>query len=144
MESFAILLAIAVVGFLLIAPALGIAAYIRSGRLRDEVARLRRQTEGLTLQIDDLRKSGAAARAQEEGPRAPEQEAPPEAVFAPADEPSPAPPPRPATAAPTAAPPPAAAEPVAPYVREQPKVGRNQPCPCGSGKKYKQCHGRLS
>jgi preprotein translocase subunit SecA len=31
-----------------------------------------------------------------------------------------------------------------PFVREQPKVGRNQPCPCGSGKKYKQCHGRLS
>ena len=26
--------------------------------------------------------------------------------------------------------------------REQPKVGRNDPCPCGSGKKYKQCHGR--
>ena len=25
-----------------------------------------------------------------------------------------------------------------------PKVGRNDPCPCGSGKKYKQCHGRLS
>jgi hypothetical protein len=23
-----------------------------------------------------------------------------------------------------------------------PKVGANQPCPCGSGKKYKQCHGR--
>jgi preprotein translocase subunit SecA len=37
-----------------------------------------------------------------------------------------------------------AAEPVAPYVREQPKVGRNDPCPCGSGKKYKQCHGRLT
>jgi preprotein translocase subunit SecA len=35
-------------------------------------------------------------------------------------------------------------EPVTPFVREQPKVGRNQPCPCGSGKKYKQCHGRLS
>ncbi len=33
---------------------------------------------------------------------------------------------------------------VAPYVREAPKVGRNDPCPCGSGKKYKQCHGRLS
>ncbi|WP_025731966.1 preprotein translocase subunit SecA [Carnimonas nigrificans] len=28
--------------------------------------------------------------------------------------------------------------------REEPKVGRNDPCPCGSGKKYKQCHGRLS
>jgi preprotein translocase subunit SecA len=39
---------------------------------------------------------------------------------------------------------PAQPEPVEPYVREQPKVGRNQPCPCGSGKKFKHCHGRLS
>ncbi len=31
----------------------------------------------------------------------------------------------------------------APYVREGRKVGRNEPCPCGSGKKYKQCHGKL-
>ena len=30
-----------------------------------------------------------------------------------------------------------------PFVREGEKVGRNDPCPCGSGKKYKQCHGRL-
>lgn len=29
-------------------------------------------------------------------------------------------------------------------VRNTPKVGRNEPCPCGSGKKYKQCHGKLS
>ncbi len=28
--------------------------------------------------------------------------------------------------------------------RHAPKVGRNAPCPCGSGKKYKQCHGRLA
>ncbi|HIG88823.1 MAG TPA: preprotein translocase subunit SecA, partial [Candidatus Thioglobus sp.] len=28
------------------------------------------------------------------------------------------------------------------YTREQEKVGRNDPCPCGSGKKYKQCHGK--
>lgn len=28
-----------------------------------------------------------------------------------------------------------------PYVRDIPKVGRNEPCPCGSGKKYKNCHG---
>jgi preprotein translocase subunit SecA len=28
-----------------------------------------------------------------------------------------------------------------PMVRDQPKVGRNEPCPCGSGKKYKKCHG---
>jgi len=30
------------------------------------------------------------------------------------------------------------------FVRAQPKVGRNEPCPCGSGKKFKQCHGKLS
>ena len=29
-------------------------------------------------------------------------------------------------------------------LRDGPKVGRNDPCPCGSGKKYKQCHGKLS
>ncbi|MDX8390454.1 MAG: preprotein translocase subunit SecA [Mariprofundaceae bacterium] len=34
------------------------------------------------------------------------------------------------------------AEPVQTYKREQPKVGRNDPCPCGSGKKHKQCHGK--
>ena len=39
------------------------------------------------------------------------------------------------------APPPAAPQPM---TRAQPKVGRNDPCPCGSGKKYKQCHGALS
>jgi len=32
-------------------------------------------------------------------------------------------------------------EPEAPFHREEPKVGRNDPCPCGSGKKYKKCHG---
>jgi preprotein translocase subunit SecA len=31
-----------------------------------------------------------------------------------------------------------------PFVRETKKVGRNEPCPCGSGKKYKQCHGKLT
>jgi preprotein translocase subunit SecA len=31
-----------------------------------------------------------------------------------------------------------------PFVRQGGKVGRNDPCPCGSGKKYKQCHGKLS
>ena len=31
-----------------------------------------------------------------------------------------------------------------PFVRDERKVGRNEPCPCGSGKKYKQCHGALS
>lgn len=31
-----------------------------------------------------------------------------------------------------------------PFVREGDKVGRNDPCPCGSGKKYKHCHGTLA
>lgn len=35
-----------------------------------------------------------------------------------------------------------AAAPQKPVVRDQPKVGRNEPCPCGSGKKYKKCCGR--
>ncbi len=53
-----------------------------------------------------------------------------------------------AGAAPAAAPagqPPrqAAPAPVQQVVREGQKVGRNDPCPCGSGKKYKQCHGRI-
>ena len=38
----------------------------------------------------------------------------------------------------------AAPAPPPPFVRGSRKVGRNEPCPCGSGKKYKQCHGKLS
>jgi len=34
--------------------------------------------------------------------------------------------------------------PATPFVRESRKVGRNEPCPCGSGKKYKHCHGALA
>src|SRR5579885_1132364 len=50
-----------------------------------------------------------------------------------------------ATAAAAAAPPAASSAPaVAPFVRGGRKVGRNEPCPCGSGKKYKHCHGRLT
>lgn len=33
--------------------------------------------------------------------------------------------------------------PSAPFKRQEKKVGRNEPCPCGSGKKYKACHGKL-
>ena len=39
---------------------------------------------------------------------------------------------------------PESAPPSTPFVREGRKVGRNDPCPCGSGKKYKQCHGKLT
>ncbi len=37
-----------------------------------------------------------------------------------------------------------AAAPAAPYVHGAPKLGRNDPCSCGSGKKYKKCHGKDS
>jgi preprotein translocase subunit SecA len=43
--------------------------------------------------------------------------------------------------APPASPPPAAEK--RPFIRPGQKVGRNDPCPCGSGKKYKVCHGQL-
>ena len=36
------------------------------------------------------------------------------------------------------------AQPQTPFTRQGQKVGRNEPCPCGSGKKYKQCHGKLN
>jgi preprotein translocase subunit SecA len=39
---------------------------------------------------------------------------------------------------------PASAEGSSPFVRGERKVGRNEPCPCGSGKKFKHCHGALS
>ena len=57
---------------------------------------------------------------------------------------APAPPPPPAAAA--GAPPAAAAsnQPATPFKRGERKVGRNEPCPCGSGRKYKQCHGKLT
>ena len=42
------------------------------------------------------------------------------------------------------APPPPLPESAGTFVRDERKVGRNEPCPCGSGKKYKHCHGVLS
>ena len=38
----------------------------------------------------------------------------------------------------------AAEEAQQPYVRPDRKIGRNEPCPCGSGKKYKHCHGKVA
>ncbi|MDD9874047.1 MAG: SEC-C metal-binding domain-containing protein, partial [Gammaproteobacteria bacterium] len=34
-------------------------------------------------------------------------------------------------------------QPSQPFVRTGKKIGRNEPCPCGSGKKFKQCHGKI-
>jgi preprotein translocase subunit SecA len=71
------------------------------------------------------------------------QHAEPAPLAAQVPEPEPPPPPAGQPGQPLRSPP-EGAEPVQTYVREQPKVGRNDVCPCGSGKKYKQCHGRLS
>jgi len=51
--------------------------------------------------------------------------------------------PAPPVAPPTGARPAARAPTPPPMVRAGPKVGRNEACPCGSGKKYKHCHGRI-
>ena len=45
---------------------------------------------------------------------------------------------------PAALPPTGSASEPEPFVRSSTKVGRNDPCPCGSGKKFKQCHGKLA
>jgi len=57
-----------------------------------------------------------------------------------------APPSAPAAGVATGAPvePSGSPAPVAQFVREVKKVGRNEPCPCGSGKKFKHCHGALA
>ena len=52
--------------------------------------------------------------------------------------------PRPGLRAPPPPPPAPLPESASPFVRGERKVGRNEPCPCGSGKKYKHCHGALS
>ena len=72
-------------------------------------------------------------------------------ALAGADEPPPPLPVRaPAGGVPERRPAPAGAPPLPPpessgtFVRGERKVGRNEPCPCGSGKKYKHCHGALS
>ena len=66
-------------------------------------------------------------------------------LLAAAEQPAGAPAPRGAAQRhdPPAGPPPLP-ESSGPFVRNERKVGRNEPCPCGSGKKYKHCHGALS
>ncbi|HZR36920.1 MAG TPA: SEC-C metal-binding domain-containing protein, partial [Nevskia sp.] len=98
------------------------------------LSRLRILSEAEVAALEEARRAPrpmqfqhAEAQQLVTGAEAPQEELPP----APAGRPLPA-------AAPAAA---AQAE---TFVREMPKVGRNDPCPCGSGKKYKQCHGRLT
>ena len=52
--------------------------------------------------------------------------------------------PQPAADGARGAPPPQVPDTPGTFVRNERKVGRNEPCPCGSGKKFKHCHGLLS
>jgi len=85
---------------------------------REEEARRARLNRALQMQHAE-----AASLAQLGAAGEPPQEPPPGARQAPRQMPPPQPPQQP--------------------VRAAPKVGRNQPCPCGSGKKFKNCHGVL-
>ena len=101
------------------------------------LARVQIQTEAEVAAMEEQR------RQQEARPLQFQHDAAPEAL---AEEPAaPPPPPPPAAAAPRPLPP---AAPAAPrpetFIRDQQKVGRNDPCPCGSGKKFKNCHGALA
>ncbi|MCS3902263.1 preprotein translocase subunit SecA [Methylohalomonas lacus] len=84
------------------------------------------------------RESAARMQTQQQHPDAPDALHPPQSASPPAGGQSAAG----STAAGGAAA--AASQPAEPVVREGRKVGRNEPCPCGSGKKYKQCHGKLA
>jgi preprotein translocase subunit SecA len=100
---------------------------------REEEERYARLMRALQAQHPD---SGSLLGGAEEG--APAQSQPGTAPAAPGA-------PRPGVrAVPPPLPSAAPAESATPFVRGEPKVGRNDPCPCGSGKKYKHCHGALS
>ncbi|MGA2661047.1 MAG: SEC-C metal-binding domain-containing protein, partial [Verrucomicrobiota bacterium] len=84
-----------------------------------------RRREGRTLITDAINEMEWWVSFHPEDSQAPE----PPGVEPPAPPPSPPPPP------------PVEYVPPQPFVR-QPKIGRNDPCPCGSGKKYKNCCGK--
>ena len=96
------------------------------------LARVRIQSEAEVQAIEQQRRQQAERELQFQHAAAPAAE---ESVAAPAAAEGAAPRRLEAVEPPPAKP--------ATVVREYPKVGRNDPCPCGSGKKYKQCHGQL-
>lgn len=100
-------------------------------RIQSEQDVRRMEAERRAAQEMEFRHAEAAALAQravKAAATAGQPAAAAQAVPAGGGPPEPPPPPRSTT----------------PFVRGERKVGRNEPCPCGSGKKYKQCHGRLS
>ena len=95
--------------------------------------RLMRALQAQHAEVQSALASGEAESAPQPHQRTPAGIAAPSAIGAPTAAPGPAP-------GPLVQPPP---EPGT-FVRSERKVGRNEPCPCGSGKKYKHCHGALS
>jgi len=108
------------------------------------LARVRIQTEAEVEAVEAQRRRNTEALANRMQAQHAEATALPPSTPAPEQAP-------PASAAPAPSggrplnPPRAAPPPLKPatVMRDMPKVGRNDPCPCGSGKKYKQCHGQL-
>jgi len=120
------------------------------GMFNDMLARYKHQVVSVLSKVQ-IQTEAEVAAVEEQRRRAAEKRP---LQFQHADAPSPTDVPPDAGPAPRAAPPgPAggrtleqrAAPPPKPATvrHDQPKVGRNDPCPCGSGKKYKQCHGKL-
>jgi preprotein translocase subunit SecA len=99
-----------------------------------ELSKVQVQTESEVAAVEEQRRRAAEKRPlqfqHEAAPAVPTQDgaaapAPGEATGRPLEQRAPAPR-------------------AAPVTRDPPQVGRNDPCPCGSGKKYKHCHGKLS
>ena len=105
------------------------------GRFKHEVisilARVQIQTEAEVERLEEQRRATAEAA---EGKMQLQHAQAPDVLH---NAPEAAPPPRPMQSAP-------AFEKPETFQRELPKVGRNDACPCGSGKKYKHCHGQLA
>jgi preprotein translocase subunit SecA len=98
---------------------------------QERYARLMRALQAQHAEVGSLLAGdGAAAEAQAQAAIAAAAAAPAARAGVRSAPPSPPPPPPPENAS--------------PFVRGERKVGRNEPCPCGSGKKYKHCHGALS
>jgi preprotein translocase subunit SecA len=97
------------------------------------VSRIQRRSEA-ELEREELERQQRLARALQFQH---DEAVSPMLMAAPGEMPAPEPAGRPESAVPRAS------ETAPPYVRDFPKVGRNEACPCGSGRKYKHCHGAL-